>query len=80
MRLTDLNPGDKFDLDGQPLEVDFISPSGRVCMAYVLDGNGKRVNDPDDLVGDQYQQIVFSDTRFNRQHETQYDKDLDDIL
>lgn len=80
MRLTDLTPGHIFPLEGGLFETKYVSPSGRIVMAYVLDDVAKRVPDPEDLTGDAYLTTVFSDLRFNREHETPEDLELDDLL
>lgn len=80
MILTDLNKGDTFTLEGARYEVEFISPSGRICMAYNLTDSGKRLFDPSDPVDDTYLKTVISDTRFNREHETQADRDAADVI
>lgn len=80
MILTDLTAGDTFTLDGALFEVDYISPSGRICMAYRLTDSGKRLFDPADPVDDTYLKTVISDTRFNREHETQADRDAADVI
>lgn len=80
MVLTDLTAGDTFRLEGDPYEVEFISPSGRVCMAYRLTDSGRRLFDPADPVDDTYLKTVISDTRFNREHETQDDRDAAAVI
>lgn len=88
MRLTDLKPGDVFKLEGGHYEVDYVSPSGRIVMAYVLNQamaamdkpKYARIPDPNDLTGDQFLTTVFSDLRFNREHETDEDRELDNLL
>lgn len=94
MRLTDLKPGDFFQLEGAPYECQYVSPSGRIVMAYVLqdvghitngrlpeyDSHYERVPDPNDLTGDEFLTTVFSDLRFNREHETDEDRELDALL
>lgn len=80
MVLTDLKSGDTFTLEGDRFEVEFISPSGRVCMAYRLTDSGRRLMDPADPVDDTFLKTVISDTRFNREHETQEDRDAADVI
>lgn len=99
MILTDLNKGDVFTLEGRYYEVDYVSPSGRIVMCYVLepthnfdkryplgvadnylDTTLERVPDPNDVVGGTYLTTVFSDLRFNREHETQEDRDARDVI
>jgi hypothetical protein len=80
MILTDLQKGDTFELEGAHYEVDIISPSGRICLAYPLSKDLKRQYDPADPIGDAYLKNVISDTRFNREHETQDDRDAADVI
>jgi len=80
MVLTDLNAGDTFTLEGDRYEVEFISPSGRICMAYKTTDSGRRLFDPADPVGDTFLKQAISDTRFNREHETQEDRDAKDVI
>ena len=78
--MADLTAGETFELDGAQYEVEFISPSGRICMAYNLTAKGWRSPDPKDPIGDAYLKTVISDTRFNREHETQADRDALDVI
>lgn len=83
MRLSDLKPGDVFKLEGQDYEVERISPSGRVCIAYILyniKGTLQRVPDPDDLTGDVFKTTFFSDLRFEREHLTDEERAADEEL
>lgn len=88
MILTDLNKGDVFTLEGGHYEVDYVSPSGRIVMCFVLNQAKaamdapvyERLLDPNDVVGDTYVTTVFSDLRFNREHETQEDRDARDVI
>lgn len=80
MILADLNAGDTFELEGARFEVELISPSGRICLAYNLTDSGKRLFDPNDPIGDTFAKTVISDTRFNREHETQDDRDAADVI
>ena len=80
MRLTDLKPGDTFQLEGGHYEVQSISPSGRVCIAFVLaniKGTLQRIPDPDDLTGDVFKTTFFSDLRFEREHLTEEERVAD---
>lgn len=89
MRLTDLTPGAHFKLEGGDYEVQYISPSGRIVIAYVLGAKKTRPGiypaafrqpDPKDLTGDEFLTTAFSDLRFNREHETEEDRELDLLL
>jgi hypothetical protein len=80
MILTDLSAGDVFQLEGASYEVEFISPSGRICMAFNVTDSGKRLFDPNDPIGDTFAKTAISDTRFNREHETQADRDAADVI
>ena len=69
MVLAELQIGQIFWLEGLPYELEYLSDSKRVAIAYLLDDKGKRINKPDDLVGDDYEKLIFSDTRFNREQD-----------
>lgn len=71
MVFLDLNRGDRFTLEGKAYEVQTLGE--RVVIAYLLDKQGRRIPDPDDVVGDTYLTDFFSDLRFNREHETPED-------
>lgn len=71
MVFLDLSEGDRFELGGKQYEVQMLGE--RVILAYVLDAAGRRIPDPDDVVGDTYLTDFFSDLRFNREHETPED-------
>lgn len=77
MRHKDLEQGQEFTLEGGLYEV--IAVWGRIIYCYVLDKRGRRIEDVDDLY-EGYKTTMFSDMRFHREHYTQEDKELDDLL
>lgn len=71
MIFQDLTKGQRFTLEGGQYEVQTLGE--RIVLAFILDENGQRVPDPDDVVGDKFITTAFSDLRFNREHETPED-------
>lgn len=78
MRLKDLEPLQTFELDGQKYECVEVYPSGRIAACYELDENGKYVStgNPDNP----NKIRLVSDVRFNRQFETDEDRELNNLL
>lgn len=70
MKLINLTPGEVFTIDGAQYETEYVAPSGLIVMCYVLDKNGKRVPDPEDLTGDDGLKECFSHIRVNREIES----------
>lgn len=71
-----LIPGQVFKLEGNLHEVDYVNPSGRLVMCYVLDKKGRRIFDPEDLIGEDYVKEVFSDLRYYREYPLIEEDDL----
>lgn len=75
MRLTDLNRGDHFMLEGELHEVWMLGE--RIVLAFVLEPDGSRL--PDDTCCSGFLTTAFSDLRFNREHETDLDREADEL-
>lgn len=78
MKLTDLEPLQPFELDGQKYECIEVYPGGRIAACYELDEDGKYI--PTGKPDDPYKIRLVSDIRFNRQHETDEDRELENLL
>jgi len=86
MIFEDLKKGTIFFIDGAPYEADIIGD--RVVVAFILEDvsslHGQTVlsrkYDPNDPIGDAYLTTAFSDLRFNRNNETQEDRDARDVI
>lgn len=71
MIFADLTKGQRFTLEGGDYEVQTLGE--RIVLAFILDKDGNRMPDPDDVVGDKYLTTAFSDLRFEREHRTPED-------
>lgn len=78
MKLTDLEPLQTFELDGQKYECVEVYTGGRIAACYELDENGNYI--PTGKPDDPYKIRLVSDIRFNRQHETDEDRELENLL
>lgn len=78
MRLKDLEPLQTFELDGQKYECIGVYPGGRIAACYELDEDGKCV--PTGNPDNPNKIRLVSDVRFNRQFETDEDRELNNLL
>lgn len=90
MRFEDLQPGDRFTIDENWYEA--YLKGDRVILAYVMretEYRGycdeiipdlERINQPGDLVGDQFVIDAFSDLRFNLNNLTAFERQCDEEL
>lgn len=78
MKLKDLEPLQTFELDGQKYECIGVYPGGRIANCYELDKSGDYI--PTGKPDDPYKIRLVSDIRFNRQFETDEDRELNNLL
>ena len=78
MKLNDLEPLQIFELDGQKYECIEVYPGGRIAACYELDENGNYIPTGDS--DRPYKIRLISDIRFNRNFETDEEKELNDLL
>ena len=78
MKLKELNPLQRFELDGREYECIKVYPSGRIaaCLELNKSGNYVPTGDP----GNPYKIRLVSDIRFNRRYETEEERELDSLL
>ncbi|CCZ08594.1 uncharacterized protein BN783_00531 [Odoribacter sp. CAG:788] len=78
MQLTDLTPPQIFELDGRKYECIRVYPGGRVASCYELNENGSYIETgkPEDP----YKIRLVSDIRFNRQHQTDEEREVEQEL
>lgn len=74
--MTDLTKGEHFELEGALYEVYLLGE--RIVVAYVLDEFGERIEDETDTVCG-FKTSAFSDLRFNREHENEFDREADEL-
>lgn len=79
MRLSELEPLQVFELDGKKYEcIRLYGPENRIAVCYELNEKGEYIP-TGDLV-EPYKVRLVSDVRFNKQNETEEDRELNNLL